>query len=113
MKQSKNLSVITGAIGLALGLASVQVSASDKGLIDSQAINDYTDPVSVPAPQGAGADRTAGYEIQVILDEAYFDYDSFDIAAYRQGGSRLEQTEFAAFEPGAHNPLAWELRVTD
>lgn len=113
MKQSKNLSAIAAVLGLALGLAaaSAQVSASDQGLIDSQAINDYTDPVS--APEGRSADRSAGYTVQVVLDEAYFDYVSDDIAAYRQGGSQLGRTEFAAFEPGTINALAWELSVAD
>ncbi len=108
MKQSQNLTAIAAA--LVLGLAAAQASASDQGLIDTQAINDYSDPVS--APEGTRADSGTGYTVQVILDEAYFDYDSNDPAAHREGGA-LERAEFAAFEPGTHDPVAWELGVTD
>ncbi len=113
MKSSKNLTAIAGA--LFLGLATAQASASDRGIILDEAIDDYSDPVSAPEPRDVGRDSTAGYQIQVILDEAYFDYDSNDIAAYREsgGGSQLEQAEFAVFEPGASTRRPWELIPID
>jgi len=42
-----------------------------------------------------------GYTVNINLDEAYFDYNSEDMAALYAELGYLEQTEFAVFEPSS------------
>ena len=97
-KVTSRVTLLTAIMGLSLGvaIAAGNVNAAENILDD--AIHDYSDDVSrnmqaSPSPQGWGS-----YEIKIVLDEAYHDYDVSDLATFESPEPAPEQAEFAAFE---------------
>lgn len=67
--------------------------------------------ISYSAP--ASASRAGGYRTKILLDEAYHEYQSGEVATYEAGLVDLEQTEIAAFEASQPSTLPsvipWQL----
>ena len=97
-KVTSRVKVLTAVMGLSLGavIAAGNVNAAENILND--AIHDYSDDASrhmqaSPSPQGWGR-----YEIKIVLDESYHDYDVSDVADFESSEPAPEQAEFAALE---------------
>ncbi len=106
------LTLSRSILGLAISaaLAFTAVNAAEKEVIIHESIHDYADDAS-----GSYKDRSsrnANYDVKIVLDEAYHDYESSAVAAFESSKGNYEQAEFAAFEESSFD-VPWVIRVVD
>ena len=99
----KLTSRVTLILGLAMSAAVATTTVNAAENIVNDAIHDYSDDVSrymqsSPSQRGWGR-----YDVKIVLDEAYHDYNASDVAAIESPEPALEQTEIAAFEEYSHS----------
>ena len=102
---------------LAMALAGSAASAAQDpfdGLILYEDLNDYTD-VDTRHADGVSAETGRGYSVNILLDEAYMEYQADEVIAHQREQQARGHTEFAAFESGRQSSLVlpWELSVVD
>lgn len=103
-----------GALAAALLVGSAAYAAQDPfdGLILYEDLNDYTD-VAPGLSKGVSGEIGTGYSFNILLDEAYVEYQSGDAVALQHDQQVREEAEIAAFEVGGGSAsdvsLPWEL----
>ena len=110
-KVTSRVKVLTTVMGLSLGaaIAAGNVNAAEDILND--AIHDYSDDVSRGYQSSSSPQGWYSYEIKIVLDEAYHDYDVSDVAAFESPEPAAVQAEFAALE--VHSYGLPEVSFTD
>lgn len=107
-------SQLLGALAAALLAGSAAYAAQDPfdGLILYEDLNDYTD-VHPGLADGVSAEQGTGYTFNILLDEAYVDYQTEDVVALQHEQQVREEAEIAAFElggaPSSDVEVPWEL----
>jgi len=107
-------SQLLGALAAALLAGSAAYAAQDPfdGLILYEDLNDYTD-VPPGLADGVSAEQGTGYTFNILLDEAYVDYQTEDVVALQHEQQVREEAEIAAFElggaPSSDVEVPWEL----
>ena len=99
-------------LGLTIGaaMAFTAVNAAEGETIIHESIHDYAEDASGSFRDSPS--RFAAYEVNIVLDESYHDYDSYAVAAFENSEGDYEQAEFAAFEESSFD-VPWELSVVD
>ena len=110
-KVTSRVKVLTAVMGLSLGavIAAGNVNAAEDILND--AIHDYSDDASRDMQSSASHRGWGRYDVKIVLDESYHDYDISDVAAFDSPEPALAQAEFAAFEE--YSPSLPEVSFTD
>ena len=93
----KATSRVTLILGLAMSAAVATTTVNAAEDILNDAIHDYSDDVSRNM-QSSPSHHGGKYEVKIVLDESYHDYDVSDLAAFESPEPELEQAEFAALE---------------
>lgn len=93
--------------GIVLG-ASVAMSGAQAGVGQpfslQEAINDYSS-VNVQTAEPMSSRTATGYTYDILLDEAFADYQSDVVAADQADRDNMESAEFAMFEPASRSSL--------
>ena len=106
-------STILGLTFSAITLAT-NANAADSDIILFDAIDDYSHDVTT-THQNLTRDsrvpkyRGSGYLVEIVLDEAYHDYQSTDTESISRKQSDLPQAEFAAMEQSLDLPSSLEI----
>ncbi len=107
--------LIAMALGLTLGatVAYTPAHAYDADYEISSAYDTAVNDISYSAPASI---RAGGYRTKILLDEAYHEYQTGEVATFEAGLVDLEQTEIAAFEASEPSTLPdvvpWQLGGT-
>ena len=102
--------ILSLAITASLALTAVNAAQTDNILDES--IHDYSDDAKNSFNTSSSRRSWGGYDVKIVLDEAYHDYERYDVAAFETLGGNMERAEFAALEQHSSN-LPWELSVVD
>ena len=93
-------------------IATTGVSAAEDEIILHDAIDDYTSGLG-----GAYSDSTryrrGNYAVDIVLDEAYYEYRTEEVVATSQRHGEMEQAELAAFEAEKPVDVPWEISGID
>ena len=106
--------LIAMALGLTLGTTVAYTPAYAEYDTDYEISSVYDAAVkNIPYSASASVSRGGGYRTEILLDEAYHEYQSGEIATYEADLVDLEQTEIAAFEASEPSTLPsvipWQL----
>lgn len=102
---------------LAMALAGSAASAAQDpfdGLILYEDLNDYSD-VDPRHAEGVSAETGPGYTFNILLDEAYVEYQTDEALAHQRDQQAQGHAEFAAFESSREPSIVhpWQLNVVD
>ena len=86
------------SLAISASLALTAVSAAEKNIILDESIHDYSYDASRNLQASPSRQSGKGYDVRILLDKAYHDYNSADVAAFNSKDSVTESAEFAAFE---------------
>ena len=111
---TSRVTLLATIMGFSLGavIAADNVNAAEKEIIIHEAIHDYADDAGGSFKEGSSRWSRSGYDVKIVLDEAYHDYQRTDVAALETPEGSIEQAEIAAFEEDSFN-VPWELGVVD
>jgi hypothetical protein len=97
--KTKAFTPLLAALGAGTLFSALAINATAGEIILHEAIDDYS-PVSESKFDRTPQATRSGYQVNIVLDEAYHDYDGSQVMAFNYDMDALEQTEIAAFEYG-------------
>ena len=86
---------------LGISLALTAANAGQRDLILGEYVHDYSDDASRYLSASPSRQNQSGYNVRVVLDEAYYDFSDTNTAASAMREAGPERAEFAAFEESA------------
>jgi len=97
--KTKTFRLLLAALSAGTLFSALAINATAGEIILHEAIDDYS-PVSEGSFDSTPQATPSGYQVNIVLDEAYHDYDGSQVMAFNDDMVALEQTEIAAFEYG-------------
>ncbi len=86
------------SLAISSSLAITAANAGGTGFILDESIHDYSYDASRNLQASPSRQSGKGYNVKIVLDKAYHDYNSADVTAFNSKDSVTERAEFAAFE---------------